>query len=345
MKFSLWTKLLLTASLTVVLGVGAGVAHGHVHRHVAETDWTVGFIVEPAFEGVKNGVHLRVTKEATKEEMAHEDKEGMEHGGMATGMDIEAHGTIFGSEVLAPGDSFSFEIGHDLEGLTIPFHSHLNHELTGTITVAHTGQSGMVQIEIHDDEFHPADITVQPGAMVMWKNEGSSPQAATSGVMTEADEEEGHGHAEDVKMVPVEGLEESLEVEVTHMPSGMSRVMKLRRISQEPGYYTADFIPTAAGTYQFRYFGTLEGAAVDETFISQGGGDFSDVQSSVDIQVPEEWPEVRELDSAVRGAAAAAADADDSASSATTLAVVGLALAIVGIVAGLGGVGVALRRR
>jgi hypothetical protein len=79
------------------------------------------------------------------------------------------------------------------------------------------------------------------------------------------------GATED-KSIPVEGLEASLQAEVTHIPTGVSKTLTLRTIFNDPGQYTADLIPTAPGVYQFRMFGAIEDLAVDETFVSRGGG-------------------------------------------------------------------------
>ena len=57
----------------------------------------------------------------------------------------------------------------------------------------------------------------------------------------------------------VEGLQDTLQVEVTHMPSSVSKVMNLRTVFNDPGHYAADLIPTSPGHYRFRFFGTIEG--------------------------------------------------------------------------------------
>src|SRR5262245_44848929 len=80
---------------------------------------------------------------------------------------------------------------------------------------------------------------------------------------------------------PVEGLEHTLQVEVTYVPSGAAKVLRLRTIYREPGRYTADLIPTAPGQYRFRFFGSITEMAINETFNSRaGGGQFDDVESS-----------------------------------------------------------------
>ncbi len=166
-----------------------------------------------------------------------------------------------------------------------------------------------------------------------------------------------------VQGVPVEGLEETLQVEVTHVPTGASKVMQLRAVFGDPGHYTADIVPTAPGHYRFRFFGAIEGVEVDQTFDSiSGGGGFDDVRPSGEFHFPDRLPEVRGIESAVRGAQNTAQQAQDTAlriedaalkarddaSSAGTLAIVGIVLGVVGIAAGAAGALAALaalRRR
>jgi hypothetical protein len=162
--------------------------------------------------------------------------------------------------------------------------------------------------------------------------------------------EEGAEH-EEVEMVPVEGLESTVQVEVTHLHRGVTKTLSMRRVFGDPGHYAADLIPTAPGQYRFRFFGTIEGTEIDESFES-GPNTFSEIQSAEVLQFPELVPSVREVESAVRGAQTAAQEAQDvavsasaSASSASTLAIIGIALGAVGIVSGIGGVLVGMRKR
>lgn len=141
-------------------------------------------------------------------------------------------------------------------------------------------------------------------------------------------------HAE---TAPVEGLEGSIQVEVTHVPTGASRVQDLLAVFGEPGHYVAVMIPTAAGVYEFRVFGSIEGMAVNETFVSRGGGGgFDDIRSSADLQFPEQLPELREIESGVRGALNTAQQAQDAAlaaqDSGNVLSIVALIVGIVGVV-------------
>ena len=172
------------------------------------------------------------------------------------------------------------------------------------------------------------------------------------------DEEQGEGHGDAAKKdmaeesdhahdgpatVPVEGLEATLQVEVTHVPSGASKVMNLRPAWNDLGHYLADLIPTSPGHYRFRFFGTIEGNEFDSTYDSRaGGGSFDDIQVASAIHFPETVASGREMESAVRGAQAeaqqardAATSAEDAVSSASMLGIVGIVLGAIGI--GLGG--------
>jgi hypothetical protein len=152
---------------------------------------------------------------------------------------------------------------------------------------------------------------------------------------------------------PVEGLERTLQVELTYVPSGAAKLLRLRSLYREPGRYTADLIPTAPGHYRFRFFGSMAETAVNETFDSRaGGGQFDDVESSADIQFPERLPAMREMQSAVRGTQQLAQQAQDAAlvaqaglTSTQTVAIVGAVLGALGLAAGVGAAVVASRMR
>ncbi len=182
----------------------------------------------------------------------------------------------------------------------------------------------------------------------MSKNEGDEHD---SGEATSEDSPEAsHNQPE---AAPVEDAHETLQVEVTHIPTGASKILNFRPLYNSMGEYVADLIPTAPGAYEFRFFGSIEGEKVEEAFLSKGaGGHFDDVRSSVDLQFPVKLPELREIEGAVRGAQNTAAQAqdtaisaDDSASSAGVLAIVGIVLGSIGIAVGVGGVALALKRR
>ena len=153
-----------------------------------------------------------------------------------------------------------------------------------------------------------------------------------------------HGEAD-----AVEGLDETLQAEITHVSTGASRVLSLRADVYEPGRYIGDLIPTTPGVYQIRLFGAIEGNLVDETFISRGGGGgFDDIGSATALHFPETLPELRELESAVRGAMSTAQQAQDAALAASEgdddsdapLLIVAIALGAAGVL--LGGAGLAI---
>ena len=137
---------------------------------------------------------------------------------------------------------------------------------------------------------------------------------------------------------PVEGLEGAIQVEVTHVATGAKRTWDLIAVFGEPGHYVAHMIPTASGVYEFRVFGNIEGMAIDETFVSRGGGGgFDDIRSSAGLHFPEELPELREIESGVRGALDTAQQAQDAALAAqeddsNMLAIVALIVGIAGVV-------------
>ena len=150
-----------------------------------------------------------------------------------------------------------------------------------------------------------------------------------------------HAHGESATM-PVEGLDATLQVEVTHVPSSASKVMNLRAAWNDPGHYLADLIPTSPGHYRFRFFGTIEGNEIDSTYDSRaGGGNFDDIREASAIHFPETVASGRELESAVRGAQAeaqqarnAAASAEDGVSSASMLGIIGIVVGAIGIILG-----------
>ena len=122
------------------------------------------------------------------------------------------------------------------------------------------------------------------------------------------------GHGEASEMVGVEGLGETLRVKVIHVATEASKILSLYPTRGVPGRYTAVLIPTTPGVYQFSVRGTVEGTQIDESFLSKGGGGgFDDIRSAADLQFPETLPQIRELESAVRGALETAQRAQDTA--------------------------------
>ena len=379
-------RLWIAAFLVLTLGIAASAAWAHGDAETEDYKLVVGFLVEPAYEGLPNAVEVRVTKAAGDgQEMTMQGHAGMamtsQDGGAGQGQkkamaDVEGHGAIFGSPGIGQGETFSYQVDHMLEGMTIPYHNHADHDVTGSIIVSQeAAPSGTVGIEIHDSMYMPAEVTVQAGTTLVWTNRTSSTQTVTSGPPP------GGGHADQQfptagvhrnqpggmamtegttgsSETPVEGLEQSLQVEITHVPTRVSRVLDLQPVFSKPGDYTADLIPTAQGVYEIRVFGAIEDSEVDETFVSRGGGgEFSDVLAATDLHFPKPLTGNREMEGAVRGALDTAQQAQDTAlaaqqtaeaskNSATgTLAILGIVLGAVGLVSGAGGLILAIRKR
>ena len=104
------------------------------------------------------------------------------------------------------------------------------------------------------------------------------------------DEEADHEHEGEEN--PMEGVDVSLQVEVTFGPA--TRTLEMRPAFGEVGHYIADMIPTRPGDYTFRVFGTIGDMEVDEVFTSADGG-FSSVEPASDVTFPDEIPSVVDL--------------------------------------------------
>jgi hypothetical protein len=100
----------------------------------------------------------------------------------------------------------------------------------------------------------------------------------------------------------------------------------------EPGNYNTDLYPTRPGTWTFTITGTVEDLEVDETFTS-GPETFSDIEDPGAVAFPVEDPSNAELADQVDQVEQASAEAatPDDVSSARTLAYVGIAAGILGV--------------
>lgn len=132
------------------------------------------------------------------------------------------------------------------------------------------------------------------------------------------DDEGGHAHAD--QPAPVEGLADTVTVQVSY--GSERREFSLSPLLGEPGAYVAHFIPTATGTYVFRFRGTIEGMVIDEVFES-GPGRFNDVEEKGKLAFPEPRLSPAELQGQVE-------EAVQSSSRATIFGLAGLALGVIG---------------
>ena len=313
--------LLLTILFTVL---GTATALAHEGRDVGDYNFVVGFINEPAVEGMLNGVSLRVTSLLEEEQDNHDA--GMD---MGTEIDLVSHGGVFVDE-LAAGASYEFTFGSDFDDLTVPFHAHPI-ETQGSIMIGHEGPDvSEVVVEIHDHGFEPARVMIQAGTTVRFENHMTEPTVLMSGPLGEVEVPAG-----EVASNVVAGLT-TLQVEVTHVSSSVSQIMDLKEAWNSPGQYKAEFIPTSPGAYNFRFFGDIEGTEINESFESSNTT-FDEVTPANEIQFPVKLAAPRETENAARRALDAVTEASDAASSASTatlLGIIALILGVVGLVLG-----------
>jgi hypothetical protein len=145
---------------------------------------------------------------------------------------------------------------------------------------------------------------------------------------------------------PVEGVEKTLKADI--IVGGQTKTAELRARFGMKGAYTADLIPTKTGTWTFRFYGTVEGASVDERFES-GPGRFNDVQPKSDLQFPAKQPSIGELaqqvqkggqpaEAAAQPAGASPADVQHALDKATSARNTAVGFGIAGIAVGVLGV-------
>ena len=374
----MFKKLLPASAALCLLVFPAGTALGHEPRDIEDYNLVVGFLHEPAFEGILNGVYLSVTKVA---EHGHGDDASASASDHHAAMEHEA----LESEVpisVSITTTVDDEGGVDVQVLTEGWRwtpDNVDGEHIAGEGHAHIYVDGVKIDRVYGPSYHleglaPGErqirVTLNANSHEELTYGGKSVEAVAVIVVPEtehnamkmesekvADAEGGHSHGEEL-ITGVTGLEQTLQVEVTHVPTGATRLMRFHPMTGAPGQYKADFIPTASGQYIFHMIGTIEGMLIDERFES-GVGTFDDVQPANVIQFPESAASSRELESAVRGALESAQKAEDhalsaidaatigreEASAANTLAIAGIVVGAVGIVIGAAGMVAALRRR
>jgi hypothetical protein len=145
---------------------------------------------------------------------------------------------------------------------------------------------------------------------------------------------------------PVTDLTDTLKVAVT---TGTAEPLQLSMEPNfevgefgTPGDYRAWFIPTTPGAYSFHFTGTIKGQKVDQTFKS-GPTTFDEAKDPAEIQYPVKQPTGGQLatradreTARINTALAAERDqANSDAASARTLAIIGLVVGALGLVAAM----------
>ena len=156
---------------TVTLSVASD-EHGSVHLHGYDEEFEVGPDGETTvvFEADATG-SFKLTLH------------GADH------VDEKDHGAIFKSGLLAKGESFRFEFSEDQEGMVIPFHNHMNHEVKGSITVdGDDASKAIVSINMGVDSFEPSVVSVGLGTTVVWTNVDDTQAMVISGMMAASGE-------------------------------------------------------------------------------------------------------------------------------------------------------------
>lgn len=358
----------LTVGVMVILVASAQSVLAHEGREVGSYKLDVGFINEPAYEGMLNGVSLTVTRAVASGDSTRgddEDGDAMHAGGdddesagaddadtdsdsadadalaLEFVADVDAHGEHFHSPTLNQGTTFTFEVTEDLRGLDVPYHIHPG-DFEGMVSVNQDdGDGSEYAVDVTTDGLSQETVNVGVGDTVVWSNNTNFAASVMSGPLSSMTGESADG---DNMMAmqkgdpgdAVTGLAETLQVDVSHLATGGVVTLGFRESQTIPGRYEATFIPTAIGEYEFRIFGDIEGEAIDEAFIS-GPDTFDTVESADAIQFPSTFRSPRQLENAVYGAQDEAAVATDEARRSSNSANIALGLAIVAALAGIAG--------
>ncbi len=163
---------------------------------------------------------------------------------------------------------------------------------------------------------------------VGWAIEPTAVEAPNSLFLVIEDKDSGEG---------VSDLEETLEAEIIARGGARTKPLPLEPSDEEPGIYGSPVIPTQAGDYTFRIFGTIEGQTIDESF-SSGPETFDSVEDVTELQFPQELPSNADLSAQIAELDGGGGDSD----TATILAIIGIIAGAVGI--GVGAYALAARR-
>jgi len=126
--------------------------------------------------------------------------------------------------------------------------------------------------------------------------------------------------------VPITGAERTLKVQIRQ--GATTRELNLRTVFGQQGYYVADIIPTREGEFQWTFVGSINEDQVNERF-DTADGKFNKVEPIAAVQFPQALPDPAE-------AASAASAAQAEAQNARTLALGGIAVGVLGLLAALG---------
>jgi len=112
--------------------------------------------------------------------------------------------------------------------------------------------------------------------------------------------------------VAVTGLQNYLKVNVT--TGGHTLTLPLKTVSTDPTQYLAPFIPTVAGTYNYTFFGTINGTSFIQAF-SCANGKFQCIADATAVEFPAPTPTQYQLANQISSVNATAQSAAKLASS------------------------------
>jgi hypothetical protein len=125
---------------------------------------------------------------------------------------------------------------------------------------------------------------------------------------------------------PVVGVEKTLKVDIRQ--GAQSKTFDLRAVFGQPGYYVADIIPTRDGDYVWTFNGAIGDDKVAEKF-DTADGKFNAVERATRLEFPLAAPDPAQVTTDIQAARAAA-------ESAQTLALLGVGVGVLGLLAASG---------
>jgi hypothetical protein len=124
---------------------------------------------------------------------------------------------------------------------------------------------------------------------------------------------------------PVTGAERTLKVDIRQ--GGQTRTFDLRAVFGQPGYYVADLLPTRDGDYQLTFIGTIGDDRINERF-DTADGKFNKVEATTALQFPVAAPDPAQINTELQAARS-------TAQSAQTLAMIGVGVGALGLLAAI----------
>ena len=125
---------------------------------------------------------------------------------------------------------------------------------------------------------------------------------------------------------PVVGVEKTLKVDIRQ--GAQIKTFDLRAVFGQPGYYVADIIPTRDGDYVWTFNGAIGDDKVAEKF-DTADGKFNAVERATRLEFPLAAPDPAQVTTDIQAARAAA-------ESAQTLALLGVGVGVLGLLAASG---------